>query len=72
MKNNIPTVLQSSVDSTKVSLTLKGLAVLGILAILNYYGIVVDANEVTMFVNNVAIILSAIATLYGIARKMVK
>lgn len=68
-KSEIPTFLLSSTGSG-ISLTLKSLAVLAIIAGLEYFGITADRGVVVDMVNQVATIVVAGFTLYGLARKI--
>ncbi len=67
--SNIPPILLSS-TGTGVSLTIKSLAVLVIIAGLEYFGITADRGIVVEMVNNAATIVAAGFTLYGLARKI--
>lgn len=70
--SNIPVVLQSSKDSTKVSLAVKGAvgAALGYLA--QKYGVPLTQLEIDIVQNNILVILPLLAGIWGILRKFIK
>ena len=71
-KSNVPVVLQSSQDSTKVSLAVKGAvgAILGVLA--TKYGATISQAEIELVQNNILTILPLLAGIWGVVRKFIK
>lgn len=71
-KSNVPVVLQSSQDNTKVSLTVKGavVAILGYLA--TKYGVTVSQAEIELVQNNILVVLPLLAGIWGVVRKFIK
>ena len=67
---NIPKVLLSSEGNGNVSLTVKGLVAMAIIAALNYYGITVDQGQVVDVVNQTAALIAGLVTLAGAIRKI--
>lgn len=70
--SNVPVILQSSQDSAKVSLAIKGAigAILGYLA--TKYGVTVSQAEIELVQNNILVILPLLAGIWGVVRKFVK
>lgn len=66
----IPKVLRSTENANKVSLASQGIFVLGIIYIANQLGFDVTGNDVLGFVQGVTIMVSGIATMWGIIRKI--
>ena len=68
---NLPTFLKSSVDPNSLSLTIKGLIVFvpSIVALLAMFGLSVTPESLTEFINQLAVLIGAGMTLYGIVRK---
>jgi len=69
-KSTIPSLFLSSTGDGSISLTLKGIAVLVIITGLEYFGITADKGQILEIVNNLATIVAAGYTIYGIARKI--
>ncbi len=69
-QSNIPAFLLSSTGNGSVSLTIKSLAVLAILTGLEYFGITADRGVIVEGVNQIATMIAAGFTLYGLARKI--
>ena len=67
---NIPTWLQSSVNSQKISLTLKGVIPL-VLIVSTAYGWNLDEGLLNDWVAGVATAVTALVTLHGLTRKIV-
>lgn len=65
----IPKVLLSSENNGNVSLSVKGLVLMAIVAFLNWKGIVVEQNLLVDIINALAVVASAGMTLYGLSRK---
>ena len=66
----IPKILQSSQNPENVSLTYKGLLLMAIMGVLNYYGITVDQNLIIDSLNALIIAGSALVTLFGLSRRI--
>jgi hypothetical protein len=67
-----PGWLQSSVDPTKVSLTIKGLIVFvpAIISLATFFGVQdLTPESVTEAINQTAVVGGALATLWGLTRK---
>ena len=67
----LPDFLKSSADPAQLSLTIKGLIVFvpSIVALLAIFGLNIAAESVTEFINQFAVAVGALMTLYGIVRK---
>lgn len=74
MKNIIQWFLYSSADPTKISLTLKAGASFLVLFGLGKYVTTADANTLVESITNIVVLLaqivSAVATAYGLVRKI--
>lgn len=67
----IPILVASSANASNNSLTLKGAIALIIVTALSYSGIAVNYGEVAEMVNTAAVIISAIAFVYGGVRRII-
>lgn len=65
----IPTILQTSEGTGKLSLTVQGAAVLIITMTLAHYGITTENGDILAFVNAFVTIGSAGVTIWGLIRK---
>lgn len=65
----------SSANPEKLSLTIQGLGLTGLIVIivyvLKYFGFDVNENDVTVVVETVLLIISNIMFLYGLVRKII-
>ena len=72
--SNLPSILKSSANPEKLSLTIKGIAVgLIPIAILiaGMFGLKLDSNELVALVDSFLAVLSAGMILFGLVRKLV-
>lgn len=67
---NLPKVLQSSANEKNVSLSVKGAVVLLAIAILPKLGIDLSANDITLAIETITVVIAGLATLFGIVRKI--
>jgi hypothetical protein len=68
----LPKLLQSSVDPSKISLTIKGLAVFipAIIALAAFFGLKLEFDSLTELLNQLAVAGSALAVIWGLIRKL--
>lgn len=69
-KMNIPSFFLSSEGNGNVSLTVKGLVVMTVIAALNYYGITADQGQIIDILNQIVALGAGLFTLAGAVRKM--
>lgn len=67
---NMNKLIASSNDSNKVSLTLKGAIALTAVYLFSQSGIDISESDVLILIQAITTITGAIATLYGLARKI--
>ena len=67
---NLPKVLQSSANKKNVSLSIQGAVVLLLIAILPKFGIDLSANDITLAIEIITVVIAGLATLAGILRKV--
>lgn len=67
---NIPKFLLSSQGDGSVSLTVKGLVAMTVIAALNYYGITADQGQIVDILNQIVALGAGLVTLAGAVRKM--
>jgi hypothetical protein len=72
-KKQLPRWLRSSVDPAKLSLTIKGLIIFvpAFTALAAQFGLDLKPDTTTEAINQLAVAASAVATLYGLFRKLV-
>ena len=66
-------ILGSSADPEKISLTIKSVGVWlipALLALITYFGLDITQNDLVELVNNTAILAATAMTVYGLARKL--
>lgn len=69
----LPDFLKSSADPAQLSLTIKGLIVFvpALVALMAMFGLNVTPESMTEFINQVAVAIGALMTLYGIVRRQI-
>ncbi len=73
MENKIPKVLRSSADENKIALTIKGVGVAvipALILVLGAFGFEFTQSDLTQFVDSVATATSAVFIVYGLGRKL--
>lgn len=66
---NYPTFLTSSVDPTKLSLTVKGLLIALVPLAISLFGL--DEADLLQFIEQVTLLIAGAVTLWGLVRKWV-
>lgn len=67
--NNIPKILQSSKDETKISLTTKGTAVTIIMFALQSSGLGISLEDTKVLQDNLTLLIPILVTIWGVVRK---
>ena len=65
--------LSSSANENEISLTIKSIgvwAIPAVMALITYFGYDITQNELIDLVNNLAILVAAAMTIFGLARKI--